>query len=114
MEGSYKGLCLSNIGAGEDGMRGRMSEVSGCGRKSCVGGRTDRWVEHWMEGGRMEGWTVGWMGGALDGGWEDRWRNEAVRMDRVGGCVNGWVAYEWRAEDTGGLCRWKDGAWIGG
>lgn len=56
MEGSYRVSCIDNIGAWEDGMGGRMDEVSRCGWKGCAGGRMD---------GQMPGVLDG--GGGMDG-----------------------------------------------
>lgn len=37
-----------------------------------------------------------------------------ARMGRLGGCFSARVAHEWRAEEMGGPCSWKDAVWIGG
>ena len=50
----------------------------------------------------MGGWVDGWM----DGG------KRPVRMDRIDGCVNGWLAYERRAEEMGGPCGWMTWGYV--
>lgn len=54
--------------------------------------------------GRMDGQMPGEMGemldGRVDGGWMDR-EKRLVKMDRIDECINGQMAHQWRAEETG-------------